>query len=301
MARKTGGKGPGNCRGREEGDAFCKNSANEETCFNFAKEHDMIPEADLRRMEEGRQQMMQGFNQAPPEVMECLVGALGSEAIEKLKAGTAMPSRNIGDKMGECFRNMAPPSGPGGGGPAGGPPPGFSGGGAPGAEFSGPGGCRTPEECMSYCQSSPEACQGFMPGAGGEGGFGPPTGPGAPRGLPPSGEFPPPPEGYAPPAGSGSGGEQLSPDQYRQQYEQQYQQQYQDQYQQQYQEQYQQQMQQYQQQYPSGGTYPSTEGGGSYPSPEGSYTPPPEGSYSPPPGGNLLQVFLSPFVRIFSN
>jgi len=105
MARKTGGKGPGGCRGKEECDAFCGNQTNQETCFNFAKEYGLVKEGDLKRMEEGKQQMMQGFNQAPPEVQQCLNEALGSERIEKLKNGTAMPSMEIGDTMQKCFES----------------------------------------------------------------------------------------------------------------------------------------------------------------------------------------------------
>ena len=111
MARKTGGKGPGNCRGKEECEAFCENPENQETCFNFGKEHGLIPEGDLREMEEGKQKMKEGLLNAPPEVLECLTGAFGNEFIEKLKTGTAMPSRDMGDKMRGCFEKMGPPEG----------------------------------------------------------------------------------------------------------------------------------------------------------------------------------------------
>jgi hypothetical protein len=117
MARKTGGKGPGGCKGREECEAFCQNPANQETCFNFAKEHGLISEEDLERMEEGKEQMREAFEMATPEVMECLNSALGAEMVEKLKAGTAMPSPAVGDAMRACFEQMmgemGPPGGPG--------------------------------------------------------------------------------------------------------------------------------------------------------------------------------------------
>ena len=111
MARKTGGRGPGNCRDKKECEAFCQNQDNQEICFNFGKEHGLIPEAELQKMEEGKQKMMEGFLNAPPEVSECLTNALGSEYIEKLKSGTALPSRDVGDKMQECFGRMKPPEG----------------------------------------------------------------------------------------------------------------------------------------------------------------------------------------------
>lgn len=159
MAKKTGGKGPGDCKSKEECDAFCQNPANQETCFNFAKDHGLISQADLQKMEDGKQQMMQGLNQAPPQVLDCLKSAVGEGVLEKIKAGTGMPSREVGAAMQSCFEKnmdqMAPPNGPA----AGNSP-------SSGAEFSGPGGCNSPEECMKFCQNNPEACKNFQRGAG---------------------------------------------------------------------------------------------------------------------------------------
>ena len=157
MARKTGGKGPSGCKGRNECEAFCNNPDNQETCFNFGKEHGLIPEADLRQMEEGRQKFQESLNQAPPEVKECLGAAMGAEQMEKFQSGAVMPGREIGDKMRECFeKNM---------GPAGGPkfigPPIKSNGQMP-MEMTGPGGCKTSEECKTYCETNPEECKNFQ-------------------------------------------------------------------------------------------------------------------------------------------
>ncbi len=105
MARKTKGKGPGGCKGKEECEAFCNNPDNQETCFNFAKENGLISETDLKQMEEGARQMKEALNQAPAAVLDCL----GNDLAEKLKNGTAAPSKDIGDKMQECFQKMGPP------------------------------------------------------------------------------------------------------------------------------------------------------------------------------------------------
>lgn len=167
MSRKTKGKGPGGCKGKEECEAFCKN--NQEECFNFAKENGLISEEDLKGMEEGRQGMQNALMQAPQEVLSCLEAELGVDTIEKLKNGTAMPSQEIGDKMGECFEKIGPPEGTPG-----------QGGFAPGQ--TGPGGCKTPEECDAYCKVHPEECQRFQPGPGainpGEQMMSPQSGPG---------------------------------------------------------------------------------------------------------------------------
>lgn len=156
MARKTGGKGPGDCKGKEECEAFCNNPDNQETCFNFAKENGMIPEEELRKMEEGKEQFRQSFEQMPSEVLDCIQGEVGADMLEKMKNGSVMPPREIGDKMATCFEKMGPmqgPQNPGGPGEGGMMPP---------AGQTGPGGCKSEEECRSYCESNPEQCQNFQ-------------------------------------------------------------------------------------------------------------------------------------------
>ncbi|MFH0712554.1 MAG: hypothetical protein V2A55_01740 [Candidatus Jorgensenbacteria bacterium] len=152
-ARKTGGKGPGDCKSKEECNAFCENPDNGEACFNFAKEHGLISEKDLKRMEDGRQKMAEGLNQAPTAVVECLKLAVGGEVLDKINSGSVVPSQKLGEAMRGCFEKnmgeMGPPSGEGGGE-----------GKSPGG-FVGPGGCTSGEECKNYCLSNPEACQNF--------------------------------------------------------------------------------------------------------------------------------------------
>lgn len=153
MARKTGGKGPGGCKGKEECDAFCNNQDNQETCFNFGKENGMISEEDLQRMEQGKQQFKQSLSQAPQAVLDCLSSQIGSDMLEKMKNGSGMPSRDIGDKMQICFQQEMGPLQQGGPGEGGMIPP---------AGQTGPGGCKTQEECQSYCQTNPQECQNFQ-------------------------------------------------------------------------------------------------------------------------------------------
>ncbi len=151
MARKTGGKGPRGCTSKEECEAFCNNPANQETCFNFGKEHGMISEGDLKKMEEGKQQLTQTLEQAPPEVITCISGAVGSDTLEKMKSGAMMPSRDLGDKMGKCFQQIMS-KGTGGPGEGGFIPP---------QGQTGPGGCTSEEGCKSYCTSHPDECKNF--------------------------------------------------------------------------------------------------------------------------------------------
>ena len=156
MARKTGGKGPGDCKGKEECETFCNNPDNQQTCFNFAKDNGMIPEEDLKKMEAGQQQIKQSFEQMPVEAEECLNSAVGADMVEKMKSGF-MPPREMGEKMRECFQKIGPPQ-EGRPGESGMIPP---------AGQTGPGGCKTPEECKSYCESNPQNCQQY-PGPNGQ-------------------------------------------------------------------------------------------------------------------------------------
>lgn len=116
VARKTGGKGPGGCVGKEQCDAFCNDSANQETCFSFGRDNGLIPPEQLQKMEEGKKQFTGSLNQAPAQVMDCISGVVGADSLEKFKTGALMPPRNIGDKIGECFRQGMPSGGPGEGG-----------------------------------------------------------------------------------------------------------------------------------------------------------------------------------------
>ncbi len=233
MARKTGGKGPGGCKGKEECESFCNDPNNQETCFSFAKDNGMISEEDLKRMEEGKEGMKKALEQAPPAVLDCLKSEMGAETFEKIKEGTVMPSKEIGDKIGACFEKTGLSQGaPGEGGTM---PPGQAGPGGcaspeecktycethseecqrfqpgPGAvnpgeqtmpEQSGPGGCKTPEECQVYCTANPEVCRNFSGGDQSQ------TQPPASSSFPPppggntEGQMPSPPAGMMPPAGS---------------------------------------------------------------------------------------------------
>jgi len=162
MIKKTGGKGPGDCRGRQQCEAFCQISENQETCFNFGKEHGIIPEEDLKQMDEGMKFIREALSDESTELAQCLSEALGSGNVDRIKNGQPIFDRNLEGKMRGCFEQFPPQGmGPGGQGGQGG--------------FSGPGGCKSQEECQAYCQENPEECEGFGSG-GGQGGF--PGGPG---------------------------------------------------------------------------------------------------------------------------
>lgn len=172
MMRKTGGKGPGGCKSKTECEAFCNNPDNSETCFNFGKDNGLISQEDLQKMEQGKQQMQQSFSNMPAEVSQCLISVLGADTVEKMKSGTAMPSQNIGEQMKKCFEQFMPrmdqqgEKGPGQGGDmqSGDNNQGtFGPGRIMNQQTEGPGGCKSLEECKSYCQNNPDECRNFQP------------------------------------------------------------------------------------------------------------------------------------------
>ena len=206
MARKTGGKGPGDCKSKEECETFCSNPANQQTCMDFMKEHGI--EVEGGQMQAAMEQEVRrcGAISTCGEFMSCMQGlqekfgggspstSSGSSSGEEQQQGK-LPS-DVQAKMDACIAELRQGAGGEGGGggqfPSGGgqqpPTTGGSGG-----SFSGPGGCKSQEECTAYCTANPEACQGFSP----------------PSGVLPSGVEQPPQQVPAP-------GQYPSPDQYPQ-------------------------------------------------------------------------------------
>lgn len=104
IAKKSGGKGPGGCRSKEQCEAFCSNPDNQETCFTFGKENGLINQDDIKRMDEGKQKFQEMLSQTPSQVIECLKSSIGADQFDKIKSGTLMPSKNIGEAMRICFQ-----------------------------------------------------------------------------------------------------------------------------------------------------------------------------------------------------
>lgn len=218
IARKTGGKGPGSCHSKGQCEAYCQ--AHSDECFNWAKENGLVSEGDLQKMTEGMKSFRKNLDKMPPEAVQCLKDAVGEENFNKIANGQPVFDRAMEEKMKSCFAQVTtglsqqlkqmPPeamacikdavgedglkklqsgefdegfnfeslegcfqqlqSSFGGSGN-------FGAGG-----FSGPGGCKTTEECMQYCTANPQKCQDFSPPGGGAGFQGGPPGSGGPGG-----------------------------------------------------------------------------------------------------------------------
>lgn len=92
------GGGPGGCSSRETCNAFCKTSANRQTCFDFAKEHDLISQEELAQIEQQINQPQTGpggcasreecdtFCRTPKNVQICLDFAVGQGQITAQQA-----------------------------------------------------------------------------------------------------------------------------------------------------------------------------------------------------------------------
>ncbi len=102
ILKKTGGRGPGGCRGRECQN-FCNDGVNAEVCHKFAEEHGLISSEDKARMEEGRMRFKQGLQNAPEEVRTCLQSVLGESDLSKLVSGEKIPTQSLGRQMQQCF------------------------------------------------------------------------------------------------------------------------------------------------------------------------------------------------------
>lgn len=162
MFRKTGGKGPGGCRGKEQCEAYCQ--TNQEECFNWAQANGMMKEGDLQRMREGMQEFRKNLEHMPPEMIECLKNAVGEDVLGKITNGEPVFDRGLGEKMQSCVNQFQEEiMQKFGEGQFGAPLGGSEGphdGQIPGG-FSGPGECKSPEECISYCQINPKECSSF--------------------------------------------------------------------------------------------------------------------------------------------
>jgi len=108
MFKKTGGKGPGGCKGKDECEAFCENPDNQETCFNFGKEHNLIPEEKMQEMREGVEKINQALKTAPSEVTDCVRSKVGTENFDKIQSGESMPNPKIGEQIRACFEEIMP-------------------------------------------------------------------------------------------------------------------------------------------------------------------------------------------------
>ncbi len=101
FARRTGGKGPGGCNSPRACQTYCEE--HQEECFKFAEEHGFISKEELKHAREGFVRLRQGLETAPPEVVACLRGVVGSDVLDDIQAGKFVPGPKIGERVKQCF------------------------------------------------------------------------------------------------------------------------------------------------------------------------------------------------------
>ena len=172
---------PPPCKGKEECDAYCSQEGHKEECIKFFVAAGFMSEKDAEMMRQG------GFGQGGP-------GGCKSEEECKAFCSKEENKESCMKFGGEKGSGQGPkgPNGPGGCktqeecdafcnnpanqeacmkfGEKNGMPPGSNQGSGPGAGGmmppngqTGPGGCKSEEECKAYCQNNPQNCQQFMP------------------------------------------------------------------------------------------------------------------------------------------
>src|SRR3990167_1892325 len=105
MFKKTGGKGPGGCKGKAC-QAYCEDESHREACIAFALEHDLMSEEDKQRMEEGREKAKQALEKAPPKVLECIGARIGRERLKAIRDGGGFVGQKLGEILPACFREV---------------------------------------------------------------------------------------------------------------------------------------------------------------------------------------------------
>jgi len=110
MVRKTGGKGPGNCRGEEACAAYCEDPANMEECLNFAVQIGEVSPEQVEQARRGMEMMQRGgpggckseeeckiYCQDPAHAQECITfsiqqGFISPEEGQRMLEMLRMPS-----------------------------------------------------------------------------------------------------------------------------------------------------------------------------------------------------------------
>src|SRR3989344_5023830 len=81
--RKTGGRGPGGCKGKEC-ETFSNDEKNQEICFQYSVDNGLIPEADQQKMKEGQKQGREMLEKAPPQVVQCIKSKIRESEYQKM-------------------------------------------------------------------------------------------------------------------------------------------------------------------------------------------------------------------------
>ncbi len=110
--KQMGGKGPGDCNSEESCRSYCDDESRQEECFKFAEEHGFMTSEEAAQAKEGWVRARQGFENAPPEVRECMETTIGGNIIENIQSGKLVPGMDIGNQIRGCFEKFGKHAGP---------------------------------------------------------------------------------------------------------------------------------------------------------------------------------------------
>lgn len=96
-------KGPGGCRTEDECVAFCNNPDNQQICFEFARQYNLLSDAELKTVETSTESVRTALVNIPPQVAQCFVEKLGVGIVEKIYSGIMTPGPEVGEKINFCF------------------------------------------------------------------------------------------------------------------------------------------------------------------------------------------------------
>lgn len=131
--------GPGGCKNPEGCKAFCDDPANQEECFKFAKDNNMMPQEEMRKMEKDIKMMQQGGPGGCKNPNECKALCDNpdnqEECFKFARENNMMPEEEM-KRMEKGMQMM---------------------------QQGGPGGCKNPDECRNFCDnpSNTNECMNF--------------------------------------------------------------------------------------------------------------------------------------------
>ncbi len=101
--KQTGGKGPGGCDSADSCAAFCNNPQNQSVCVDFAKQNGLISQVQAQNIQQSAVGLKIGLNEFPGQVVGCLKGELGDNAVGELESGNVTPNASTSAAVSSCL------------------------------------------------------------------------------------------------------------------------------------------------------------------------------------------------------
>ncbi len=101
--QQNAGKGPGGCDSEQSCTAFCNNPQNQSVCLNFAKQNGLISEVQAKNIQQSATGLKIGLTAFPGQVVSCLKGELGDNAVGELESGNITPNASTSAAVASCF------------------------------------------------------------------------------------------------------------------------------------------------------------------------------------------------------